>query len=292
MKAFLRKLYEALPFKLQVYNVLRKIIPLPQKAYAYFYFTGDFKTKLEDKSFKMHNYGYQYHVENELFWGGIEKGWEKESVTLWVKLSKIHNHVLDIGANTGLFSVITKTINPKANVVAFEPMPKIFEKLKYNVELNNLDVKMTTLALSDYDGEATIYPTNLEHVYSVTVNQKRDDIKVPVHEVKIQTIRLDHYIEKNKIENVDLIKIDVETHEPQVLDGMGVYLKKFKPTFLIEIQSDEIAQKIEKLTEGCGYQYYNIDENSGITKVDKLTKSSYFNFLMCSKEVAAKIGLQ
>jgi len=291
MKNAFRKLYEFLPFKQGVFNLMRKMVSLPKKWHAYFYFTGDFDSKVDGKPFKMHNYGYQYHVENELFWGGIENGWEKESLMLWVKLSKIHNHVLDIGANTGIFSVITKIVNPSAKVIAFEPMPKIHDKLLYNIQLNNLDVSTTLLALSDYDGEATIYPTSLEHVYSVTVNKKRDDITTPVHEVKINTIRLDKYIEQNKIENIDLIKIDVETHEPEVLSGMGVYLKKFKPTFLIEIQSDEIAAKIEKLIEGCDYEYYNIDENTGITKVNKLNKSTYFNYLICSKEVAKKIGL-
>jgi FkbM family methyltransferase len=292
MKVLLRKIYEAVPFKLSVFNLMRKMISLPKKWQAYFYFSGDFTTKIGDKSFKMHNYGYQYHVENELFWGGIENGWEKESVKLWVELSKYHRSVLDIGANTGLFSIITKTVNPEASVIAFEPMPKIYEKLIYNIQLNKLDIKTTTLALSDYSGNATIYPTNLEHVYSVTVNKKRDDISSAVHEVKIRTIRLDEYIIQNNISEIDLIKIDVETHEPEVLTGMGIFLKKFKPTFLIEIQSDAIAARIEELVTGCNYMYYNIDENGGISKVEHLTKSSYFNFLFCSKEISDKIGLK
>ncbi len=291
MKKALRVIYEALPFKYYFYNIFRKVFSLPKKWHAYFYFTGDFESKVEDTTFKMRNYGYQYHVENELFWGGINNGWEKESIVLWVKLSKIHNNVLDIGANTGLFSLITKAVRPSAKVIAFEPMPKIHEKLAYNVQLNKMDVQLSLLALSDYNGEATIYPTNLEHVYSVTVNKKRDDITEKVHEVKINTIRLDKYIEENNIKDIDLIKIDVETHEPEVLSGMGIYLKKFQPTFLIEIQSDEIAKKIANLIEGCDYEFYNIDENKGITRVDKLTKSTYFNFLICKPAIARKIGL-
>lgn len=292
MKKALKRIYDALPFKLPVYNGLRKVINLPKKWHSYFYFVGNFRSKVDGKSFLMRNYGYQFHVENELFWGGIENGWEKESLTLWAKLCKIHHHILDIGANTGVFSVIAKTVNPAARVIAFEPMPKIYEKLVYNLQLNQLnDVEASLYALSDYDGEATIYPTNLDHVYSVTVNKKRDDIVVPVHEVTIQTIRLDHFIEQHHITAIDLIKIDVETHEPEVLTGMGTYLKAFRPTFLIEIQSDEIAEKISQLIEGCDYVFYNIDENDGITKVDQLSKSSYFNYLICSEQVAAAIGL-
>jgi FkbM family methyltransferase len=291
MKSLLRKIYEALPFKKNVFNAVRSVVSLPKKWQAYFYFTGVFKTKVEGKDFLLMNYGYQYHVENELFWGGINNGWEKESLKLWVKLCKVHVNILDIGANTGLFSIIAKAVNPSSKIIAFEPMPKIHEKLKRNIDLNGFDIETTTLALSNYTGTAIIYPTNLEHVYSVTVNKKRDDIKDPVHEVKINTVRLDEYIEKNRISGVDLIKIDVETHEPEVLEGMGKYLKQFQPTFLIEIQSDEIASKISNLITGCDYVFYNIDENTGITRVDRLSKSSYFNFLICSKETAKKVGL-
>ena len=37
--------------------------------------------------------------------------------------------------------------------------------------------------------------------------------------------RLDEFIEINNIDTLDLIKLDVELHEVQVLEGMGKYLK-------------------------------------------------------------------
>ena len=39
------------------------------------------------------------------------------------------------------------------------------------------------------------------------------------------------------------MKIDVETHEPAVLKGMGEYLRSFRPTMLIELLNDEVAQQ-------------------------------------------------
>lgn len=45
------------------------------------------------------------------------------------------------------------------------------------------------------------------------------------------------------------MKIDVETHEPEVLEGVGEYLKKFRPSLLIEILDDEITAKVQNITQ-------------------------------------------
>ncbi len=68
------------------------------------------------------------------------------------------------------------------------------------------------------------------------------------------------------------MKIDVETHEPEVLEGMGIYLKKFKPTLLIEILDNEVAEKIQVLVKGLNYIYFNLDENGHINQVESLSK--------------------
>jgi len=287
MKKILHKIYQAIPFKREIYLVLRKFIKLPHRWYQHFYFKGVFPTKINSSSFLMMNYGYQFHVENEYFWGGIHNGWEKVSTDLWIQLCEDADVVFDIGANTGCFSLIAKTLRPDAKIYAFEPMEGILKKLRYNMELNHYDVHVEPKALSNYDGKATIYPTSLDHVYSVTVNTNMFADQ-QVHKVTIPTCRLDHFIEQHQIKKIDLMKIDVETHEPEVLEGMGKYLKEMRPNMLIEIQTSEIGEKIEKLIEGIGYVFYNIHEEKGVRKVTSLTKSDWLNYLICHPEFAAK----
>ena len=69
------------------------------------------------------------------------------------------------------------------------------------------------------------------------------------------------------------------------------YLSQFKPTILIEILNNEVGEKINKMIEGLGYLYFNIDEGGGIRQVDKITKSDYYNYLLCNSDIATKIGL-
>ncbi len=38
------------------------------------------------------------------------------------------------------------------------------------------------------------------------------------------------------------MKIDVETHEPEVMEGFAEYYLKFKPIILIEVLNDQILK--------------------------------------------------
>ncbi len=113
-----------------------------------------------------------------------------------------------------------------------------------------------------------------------------------VVETKITVERLDTFIEATGLKKIDLMKIDVETHEPQVLEGMGKYLQEFNPAILIEILDDEVGEKVESLVKNNGYVYFNIDEKAGtVRKVASITKSDYWNYLLCSPTTAKELGL-
>ena len=88
-----------------------------------------------------------------------------------------------------------------------------------------------------------------------------------------------------------MIKIDVERHEPEVLEGLGKYLELFQPTLLIEILNDDIAMKVDKILKGIPYLFFNINEKVGARLVHSLSKSDGYNFLLCKKEIALKLGL-
>lgn len=177
-------------------------------------------------------------------------------------------------------------------VYAFEPVERVFNKLRANSNLNNFDVICIEDAASNFDGEETIYDTNAEHTYSVTVNKNTLSEKVNVLETKINTLRLDTFIKKTGLIKIDLIKIDVETHEPEVLEGMGKFLEEFRMSILLEILDDSIGERVEEMVANCDYLYFNIDDRAGtIRRVDKITKSDFWNYLLCTPEKAEKLGL-
>ncbi len=284
MKKALKKIYAILPFKKQLFSLI-KIFSPSQNIYKHLSFIGAFEVEVAGKKFKTMHYGYE--LENEIFWKGLAGGWESECIIWWVKLCANADVILDIGASTGIYALIAKTTKPMAKVFAFEPLPKVFEKLQQNIALNNFEIKSYSAALSDYDGTGTIAMPDVEMLYSVTINQPLDIDNKNYKAIDVETIRLATFIEQQKLPKVDLMKIDVETHEGEVLLGMGDYLAKYKPIMLIEILNEEVGAKVEKLTLPIGYRFYHIAADSSLVEVTKLIgHSRYYNYLLVAGEMA------
>ena len=276
MKTIIKRLYSLIPYKNLLYKVLRKIhVP---SFYRHLHFNGIIDVPVNDTiEFKMNHYG--YYIENEVFWRGLYGGWEKYSLKLWTELSKDSTIIFDIGANTGIFGLISKAINSRSEIHYFEPVKRVYDKLLSNDGINNFNNKIINKAVSNSSGKAIIFDKETSHTYSVTVNKDISPDNSDSIEVEIDTIRLDEYIEKNNITKIDLMKIDVETHEFEALQGMGKYLNIFKPSLLIEILNNTVAINIENLIEGMGYEYYNIHEINGIKKVVNLQNQEHLSLI-------------
>jgi FkbM family methyltransferase len=292
MKPIFKYLYHIFPFKKHIFLALKKVARLPQSVYQHLHFVGEFDVKINSsKSFKLFHHG--GIEENEIFWNGLNGGWEKKSTALWIELSKNAHTIFDIGANTGLYAIIAKTMNPSAIVHAFEPIPAVFKLLNKNTEINQYVIANHELALSNYSGTAKIFmPIESDFAYSVTVNQNRLSKDRAVKELTINTKTLKSFIEENQISSIDLMKIDVETHEPEVLIGMAEYLLQFKPNMIIEVLDNESAEKLDPILNKIGYLIFNIDDqNDTIRQINKIEKSDYWNLLLCNENTAKQLRL-
>ncbi len=288
MRKFAKKIYEAAPFKRRVFTVLKQVWIPGEHIYRHLHFNGDFDVSVDSQhSFKVRHFGFE--VENTLFWEGLLGGWESTALRVWTQLARDAKVVFDVGANTGIYSLIAKAVNEKADVYALEPVKRVYEKLVINNELNGFDLKCLDVAASDEDGVAEIFDFPGNHTYSTTFHREifSDDRLVPV-EVKVK--RLESLINERRIEQVDLMKIDVEGHEPAVLEGLGGYLEKFAPTMIVEVLTDEIGTKIESILHGKDYKYFYLDEQeSTIHEVKHLTRRQSYNYLICAMQVGAKL---
>ncbi len=287
----LKIIYSKIPCKKQIFVLLKFIFKPGKNIYKHLHFKGIFTVRItQQEGFKIRHYGYE--LENELFWTGIDNGWERQSMKLWIQLSKNAETIIDIGANTGIYSLVSKTVNKNADVHAFEPIKTIYDKLVLNGSINNYDIKCNLLALSNQNGKAKIFLPDSEHVYSVTVNKNMNPQNKKTVEQNIDTITLAEYIKLNNIKKIDLMKIDVETHEYEVLQGMGKYLEMMQPTMLVEILDDEIGKKIQSLLKNCKYIFFDIDEeNEHISLTDNIQKSTSFNYLICNRDIALQLNL-
>lgn len=124
---------------------------------------------------------------------------------------------VDVGANVGYFTALAADcVGQEGAVYAIEPQPDIHKHLERMVEKNGLlNVCTVCGGLSDKPGKLPLYlPADpaAGHNATMTAHSTTRCVSVPVY-------TLDHCMSEWGIYQIDLLKIDVEGHEPQVLRG-------------------------------------------------------------------------
>jgi FkbM family methyltransferase len=130
---------------------------------------------------------------------------------------------LDIGANIGYMTAVMATrLGSRGKVISFEPARRLFEELCWNVEQWSTDsrlarIEVHQIAVSSGTGNATLYfPENFSRNCGLATLERRDGDEGGVLE-NVQTADLDGLIGPNQ--QVGLLKLDVEGHEPSVIRG-------------------------------------------------------------------------
>jgi len=256
-------------------------------------FEGEFEVHVtSETSFKL--YHHNSTIENEIFWKGLGKSWEEDTVWLIAELAKTADVIFDIGANTGVYSLLSKSLNPKTKVYAFEPVQRTYKRLEQNITINNFDVTTEQIALSDKTGKQIFYDTYAEHQQSSSLSP--DKLKntswntEKIVEYEIETITLDDYISKKGIEKIDLMKIDVEMHEPEVIEGFKKYLALFQPYIIIEVLESSIADKLNAVFANSSYKIFHLDEQDILIEKNKIeVVTNKWNYLISTPAKAEKL---
>ncbi len=275
----LGKLYDWLPFKRHVLSSLR-LCPLPHRLHQHLHFEGQFEVATPQGSFRIIHYGEE--IENDVFWEGLPGRRERVSMALWMRLAQTAGVVLDVGANSGLYSLVAAAMNRAARVYGFEPLAHLFHRYVENCRLNGFDIRPRQIALSNEAGIGVMRGYTLE---------KARGAPVPEGEL-VPMRRLDSTIEAEGIGRIDLMKIDVEGHEPEVLEGMGPWLDRCKPSLLIEVLDDTAGHRVEAMLGELGYLYFDLDDVCPPRSRPNIRASSHWNYLVCQAGVAETLGLR
>lgn len=100
----------------------------------------------------------------------------------------------DIGANAGFFTFFVAGRHPDCRVVAFEPLPEFAQRIDYDVSANALkNVSVVAAALWDHDG------------------------MVEVESRSVPAMTLARAVAEQRIDKIDVMKIDVEGVEDRIL---------------------------------------------------------------------------
>ncbi|MGB8831316.1 MAG: FkbM family methyltransferase [Candidatus Sulfotelmatobacter sp.] len=163
--------------------------------------------------------------------------YEQAQETVFLELVRAHSLVFDIGANMGLFSLLSASRG--ASVVSFEPSQLLAARFSENIALNQYqEIRLVKEAVSDCEGTISFYETRALNfgVGRVFAFGHAQDT-APSYSVSTNTV--DFYV--SRFGMPALIKMDIEGAEWLALKGASETLKSpDAPDLLIEFHPQEI----------------------------------------------------
>ncbi len=163
------------------------------------------------------------------------KGIGAESINLEVKLAfEFLNKwgidspiVLDIGANIGAYTETILKRNPRANIIAFEPSQSALTELSERFA-GNERVRIVPLALGNESAMRPLWSDSSGSPLASLTKRRLGHFKIEFNDCEqVQVTTLDDWNLDARIKP-DLIKLDVEGHEFEILQGAQTTLKLAK----------------------------------------------------------------
>jgi len=179
-----------------------------------------------------------YDYKDIAYW--IANNWEIEREWIFVKniienMSIENKNIIfyDIWANTWYFWILSNHLG-KWKIIThfFEPIKEHIDCIKKSIYLNRFDNTsfIHEIWLSNEDSSKTFYlawsGSSLEEDFNWSNSKKQ---------INIQINKLDNYINEQKIEKPNFLKIDVEWHEYDVLLWAKETIESNLPVIYIEI---------------------------------------------------------
>ena len=193
--------------------------------------------------------------------------------------------VIDIGANIGMYSYYLSRFvaENSGTCIGFEPRTDIWTRLKKNVKSDNFVAEK--FALSNRIGFGDLFLSSSHGLSSLIANPEFNGFGSE----RVSLTTLDSYMDSRNVGSVVFIKIDVEGHELEVLEGADETIRKYKPVILCESENKHLAvqrKSTEQVISHMSGLYYNAfvisKEHLQLFPVEKITipseKTSYLEY--------------
>ena len=217
----------------------------------------------------------------------FESNYEESNVSFLKEHCKPGMVIVDIGAHLGLMSVISaQLVGKSGKVYSFEPTPKTFEVLKKVITMNHAEqiIQPVNKAVAKENKTVDFFLSADEGSNSNSLVSKNHRSRIPV---KINVTSLDLFVDKHKINNIDVIKIDAEGSEYDVLLGANKSITQFKPKIILAIHPPLIRNNNHNIADIydflVAHNYNIVLDNKTLSKEAFCSIEDFFDVHLITK---------
>jgi FkbM family methyltransferase len=199
-------------------------------------------------------------IQNRILYFGV---WEPTITRYLLTLELEGQAVLDIGANVGYYTILcAKLVGDKGKVYAVEPMPRILDLLRHNIQMNHLEnVAVLDRCVSTVSGLQEMY-------YGPTYNLDKSSehsFRASSEKVLVKAVTFSELLAPAELKRIRLVKIDVEGAELPILQEILRHYDELDPqvSFLVELSwnGDETEESVQTIMQSFlakGYYIYRL----------------------------------
>ncbi|MFA6554503.1 MAG: FkbM family methyltransferase [Candidatus Paceibacterota bacterium] len=173
--------------------------------------------------------------------------------------------IFDVGANVGQTTQKYRKLFPKSKIFGFEPFKDVFKIYSNNTDGDKMTLR-NNIALSNHTGTASFYSNECHYTNSLLPFDDKYSGKENLKsksQIQIITNTLDNFCDKNNLNHINILKIDVQGGEMLVLEGAKEMLSKkaidliySEVEFVAIYKNQPLFKDIEKFLAQYDYHFY------------------------------------
>jgi FkbM family methyltransferase len=170
---------------------------------------------------------------------------ESFSDSAWVDafIKSEHPVAIDVGANAGIFTYYLSTLNPKAEIYAFEPLPDMQERIARIQAISRCEIHIITAACGRMNGDAILCANGNDDTNAYLSNVNNTAYEAKSSQITVQVLPIDAVVPAGE---VILLKIDAESYEVPVLEG-ALHTLERTCHLIVEVNSDHDLTSIKNI---------------------------------------------
>lgn len=161
-------------------------------------------------------------------------GFEAEELDTLLPMVPRDARVWDVGANVGIYAVLLADAAADGHVDAFEPVSETHERLAGNIARNGLtNVTLHRVALSSRPGTArmAVHPD----AHGCDQIGEAGEVEAGAVAIEVGTMTGDDLLAVSSHGDPDVVKVDIEGHEPEFLQGAWSMFERRRPLLIMEV---------------------------------------------------------
>lgn len=185
--------------------------------------------------------------------------------------------VIDVGANLGMFALRVLAQWPGMRVHCFEPSPMV-ACLSQTLQLNGMQAEVVRAAVSNRSGQARLFYLPQAHALAslhpeIFFSQLKSEpwfqelpVDLKPQWLDVPKLTLTEYLAEQGIAEVHLLKIDVEGHEFQVLQGLAPH--GWSKIRQIVLEGHGNTEPVTRMLRNNGFSTVTVGPHRGLTEHD------------------------